>query len=115
MNSAKPRVADECEMDGSKTSSPHEDYDAGEIEAISKTCDGWAVVPDHMATGRASKADSNAGEVQEEDDCVYRLGIFDVLVQGVVEMQGKDGEQGRAKGVRVYVYFTTSVQEFEMQ
>jgi len=50
------------------------------------------VVPDHMATGRASKADSNAGEVQEEDDCVYRSGVFDVLIQGVVEVQWKDGE-----------------------
>jgi len=45
-----------------------------------------------MATGRASKADSNAGEVQEEDDCVYRSGVFDVLIQGVVEVQWKDGE-----------------------
>lgn len=32
------------------------------------------------------------------------MGIFDALVQGVVEVQGEDGEQGRAKSVRVYVY-----------
>ena len=57
-----------------------------------------------MTTGGAGKADSHAGEVQDEDDCVYRLSIFDALVQGVVEVQGKDGEQGRTKSVRVYVY-----------
>lgn len=50
------------------------------------------MVPDYMTTGGASKADSHAGEIQEEDDCVYRSGVFDVLVQGVVEVQWKDGE-----------------------
>jgi hypothetical protein len=63
VDSTEPRVADECKMDGCKTSSPHEDYDAGEIEAVPETCDGWAMIPYHMATGGASEADSHTGEI----------------------------------------------------